>query len=90
MLNLGKKHENPGMGQKNNPFLQIPIMLEYHTGVRGIDGSIGVETWEAMYGNQVDLLEEVNEQLEYDLWNQAILWGRENWKSSTPVESHLS
>lgn len=82
--------QNPGMGERNNPFLQIPIILEYHTGIRGIDGSMGVDAWEAMYDNQVNLLDEVNDLLDYDLWEQAKLWSKENWKSATPVESHLS
>ena len=90
MLDLGEAFQNPGMAERNNPFFQIPLMLEYHTGPRGIDGSLGVATWEAMYGTQVELLGEVNDQLVYDLWEQAILWSKENWKSATPVESHLS
>ncbi len=90
MLTLGEEFQNPGIAEKNNPFLQIPIMLEYHTGVRGIDGSLGVDGWEALYGNQVDLLNEVNDQLEHDLWQQAILWSKENWKSASQVESYLS
>jgi len=90
MNNLGPEFRNPGMGEKNNPFLQIPLMAEYHVGVRGIDGSLGVETWEALFGTQVELLQEVNEQLEYDLWEQARMWSRENWKSATEIESHLS
>lgn len=80
--------DNPGMGEKNNPFFQIPIILEYHTGIRGIDGSLGVDSWEALYDNQVNLLDEVNDLLEYDLWEQAKLWSKENWKSATPVVSH--
>ncbi len=82
--------DNPGMAERNNPFFQIPIMLEYHTGVRGIDGSIGILGWEALYGTQVELLKEVNEKLDYDIWEQAELWSKENWKSATPVQSHLS
>ncbi len=88
MIYLGEG--NPGMGEKNNPFYQIPLMMEYHVGQRGIDGSMGVDGWEALYGRQVDLLGEVNEQLDYNLWEQAKLWSKENWKSATPVGSHLS
>ena len=90
MLDLGPHLPNPGMGERANPFYQIPIMLEYHTGTRGIDGSFGVESWECLYGTQVEFLGEVNDQLEYDLWEQAKLWSNENWKSVTPVTSHLS
>lgn len=89
MLDLGPEFQNPGMGERNNPFLQIPILLDYHTGTRGIDGSMGVETWESIFEPQVNLLNQVNDQLEYDIWEQAKLWSSENWKSATPVESHL-
>lgn len=90
MLKLGPEFENPGMGERNNPFLQIPLFIDYHVGPRGIDGSLGVDTWEAMYGHQLDFLAEVNMQLPYSLWEQAKLWSKENWKSATQVESHLS
>lgn len=90
MLRFGPEFQNPGMAERNNPFFQIPIMLEYHTGPRGIDGSMGVETWEAAFGEQLELLHELNEQLPYDLWEQALLWSKEHWKSATIVTSHLS
>ena len=83
MLQLGPPFSNPGMAERNNPFFQIPILLEYHTGPRGIDGSLGVDSWEDLYGSQVELLGRVNDQLEYDLWEQAERWTRENWKSTT-------
>ncbi len=89
MMELGLDFQNPGMGERNNPFLQIPLMLEYHTGTKGIDGSMGVEAWEKIFENQLDLLIQVNDQLEYDIWEQAKLWSNENWKSATPVTSHL-
>jgi len=89
MLSLGPEYENPGMGERNNPFLQIPLMLEYHTGPRGIDGSLGVDGWEALFGRQVDLLAEVNMKLEHNLWEQARMWAKVNWKSASAVESHL-
>lgn len=90
MMDLGPAFQNPGMGERNNPFFQIPILLKYHTGQQGIDGSMGVKTWEKIFGSQVGFLHEVNGQLDYDLWEQATLWSKENWKSATPVESHLS
>jgi len=80
MLDLGPGFPNPGMAEKNNPFLQIPLLLRYHTGSMAIDGSMGVETWEEIFGKQVDFLIEVNGQLEYDIWEQAILWNNENSK----------
>lgn len=81
MLDLGPHLPNPGMGERANPFFQIPIILKYHTGNRGIDGSMGVETWEEIYGTQVGFLEEVNGQLDYDLWEQAKLWSNNNSKA---------
>ncbi len=89
MLGLGPAFQNPGMGERNNPFFQIPIILKYHVGPMGIDGSSGVVEWERTFGSQVGFLHEVNEQLEYDIWEQAKLWSNENWKSATPVQSHL-
>ena len=90
MLDLGPAFQNPGMGERNNPFFQIPILLKYHVGPMGIDGSTGVVEWERTFGSQVGFLHEVNGQLEYDLWEQATLWSKENWKSASPVKSHLS
>ncbi len=89
MLDLGPAFQNPGMAERNNPFFQIPIILKYHVGPMGIDGSSGVVEWERTFGSQVGFLHEINEQLEYDLWEQATLWSNENWKSASPVTSHL-
>ncbi len=89
MLVLGEQFQNPGMGERNNPFLQIPLIFHLHTGPQGIDGSMGVKKWESIYGRQTSHLHDVNKQLDYDLWEQATLWSKENWKSATPVESHL-
>jgi hypothetical protein len=66
-----------GMGQKQNPFLQIPLKANYHVGDMGVD-RIGVETWEEYFGTQWSHLEWVNEQLPYDLFREAELWEREN------------
>ena len=89
MLVLGEQFQNPGMGERNNPFLQIPLVFHLHTGPQGIDGSMGVRKWESIYGRQTSHLHDVNKQLDYDLWEQATRWSKENWKSATPVESHL-
>jgi len=89
MIDLGPAFQNPGMGERNNPFFQIPMLLKYHTGQQGIDGSMGVKTWEKTFGSQVGFLHEINGQLEYDLWEQATLWSNKNWKSASKVVSHL-
>ena len=54
-----------GMGQKQNPFLQIPLHAEFHVGNNGIDYGVGVLTWEKKYGTQVDMLQWTWEQLGY-------------------------
>ena len=78
MLILDLDLPNPGMAQRNNPFLQIPIHAQYHTGEYGVDTGMGkfksVEQWEEAFGSQVSFLHEVNAQLPYDLWQQARRW----------------
>lgn len=63
-----------GTGQRQNPFLQIPIDERYHTGLYGIDSGLGVRTWEETFGTQVELLERVNSMLPYDIWEEAKAW----------------
>lgn len=89
MKDLGPGIRGPGMGERNNPFFQIPLALKYHVGPFGIDGSMGVIRWESVFGSQVGFLDEVNGQLDYDLWEQATLWSNANWKSARQVRSHL-
>lgn len=66
-----------GMGQKQNPFLQIPLREDYHVGDMGID-RIGVLTWENLYGTQMEHLMWVNDQLPYDIWRLASRWEEEH------------
>jgi hypothetical protein len=72
----------PGMGERSNPFYQIPLWAKYHVGEFGIDTGMGeiksVEQWEKRFGTQVQHLEEVNEALDYDIWGQAGMWWYEN------------
>ena len=42
-----------GMGLKANDWMVIGLCPRHHTGAAGIDGSRGVETWEAMFGPQL-------------------------------------
>ena len=63
-----------GMGQKQNPWLQIPLHEHYHTGGYGIDSGTGVQTWENYFGTQTEHLQWVNEQLPYDIFEQAKNW----------------
>jgi len=73
-----------GVGQKQNPFLQIPLNGEYHVGSNGIDYGYGVESWEQAFGTQVQLLERVNAELPYDIWEQALLWHAEHRRNTRP------
>lgn len=74
-----------GMGQRQNPFLQIPLAANLHyAGRDAIDGSIGVESWETKYGTQVEHLEWVAEQIGYDILALARVWEtRHRGKTST-------
>lgn len=73
-----------GMAQKQNPFLQIPLNAHYHVGDMGIDYGVGVLTWEKWYGSQMELLEQVNKQLPYNLWEEARSWEKEHRGKSLP------
>lgn len=55
---------------KTSDWLQIPLAKRYHTGELGID-VLGIETWEATFGSQVQLLEDVSRELGYDVFELA-------------------
>lgn len=55
-----------GAGQRPSDWLVIPITLDLHIGNGGIDGSLGVKTWEATHGTQMDHLVRVFQQLGYN------------------------
>ncbi|MEE9365299.1 MAG: hypothetical protein V3W44_01300 [Dehalococcoidales bacterium] len=59
--------------------LILPLKADFHIGDEGIDFSIGVTTWECWYGDQMDHLADVNEQLPYDIWEL-----HEYWKENPP------
>jgi hypothetical protein len=59
-----------GVSQKSSDWLQIPLATWLHVGDQGID-VIGVETWEARYGRQIDHLEEVSRRLGYSVFALA-------------------
>jgi len=54
--------------------LIIPLKADFHFGDEGIDYGVGVLTWEAWYGEQINHLREVNEQLEYDIFQLHDIW----------------
>ena len=75
-----------GMGQKQNPFLQIPLNDKYHVGELGIDSGYGVESWEKDFGTQMEHLTWVNDQLPYNLFAEAVRWEERNRPNSATPE----
>lgn len=71
-----------GVGQRQNPFLQIPLHVDYHVGAHGVDTGMGsasgVRTWEDLFGAQMAMLEWVDEQLAYpvSIFELAKAWQR--------------
>lgn len=69
---------NPGMAQRANAALQIPLHAKYHVGEFGIDHGQGmfktVEEWERQYGTQVEMLNLVSEWLGYSVWDLYSKW----------------
>jgi hypothetical protein len=63
----------PGMAQKQNHWLVIPLSPRLHRGPRGLDTwSNGVEAWERYWGvTQLDLLQEVSRRVGYDVFEKA-------------------
>lgn len=62
---LGDNGIKRGGSQRPSDWLVIPLVLELHVG-NGIDGSIGVRTWEQQNGTQMDHLKSVFQQLGYN------------------------
>lgn len=64
-----------GMGQRQSHALVIPLVAELHSiGGRGIDSGMGVRSWEAEFGLQADLIDEVSEAVGYSLWELEEKW----------------
>jgi hypothetical protein len=67
----------PGGGHKQNEALKIPLHLSFHSlGEHRIDGAIngGVQSWEARWGKQSDLLILLSNRLGFCLWKLAWQW----------------
>jgi len=66
----------PGVGQKQNDALQIPLEETWHTGKFGIDAQVasGVESWERRWGSQVLYLHSISYNLRYSPWALAWRW----------------
>lgn len=69
----------PGVGQKQNPWLVIPLHPRLHYGQDGIDSGMGetkgVAAWEQRHGKQIDYLRKVRDQIlkrhNYDIFERA-------------------
>lgn len=84
MLMLDAPFHNPGMGERSNPFFQIPIHEQYHVGEYGIDAGLGVDEWEMLFGTQLSFLHTVDAQLSYNIWQQAEMWLQKHRKETVP------
>jgi len=60
-----------GVALKVSDWLVIPLDALMHTGNQGIDGSMGVETWEERFGKQAHHLDEVSRKIGYNVWLKA-------------------
>lgn len=69
---LGPKWQ-PGMGQRQNHYLVLPLAPLLHRGPQGLDTwSDGVAAWEALWENtQLELLHQVSERLGYSVYEKA-------------------
>lgn len=72
---LGPKFR-PGMAERQNHWLVIPLNPNLHRGQFGLDTS-SVEEWEHAYGKQTHFLEEVSHRLGYDVFKKAEIDGYE-------------
>lgn len=62
---------SPGQGQRSNHFLVIPLEAKYHCLPGGIDGGMGVLSWEREYGTQLGMLLRVEQILGVDVFALA-------------------
>lgn len=78
---LGKERA-PGMAQRQNHFLVIPLCHLHHTGDHGIDSGMGVVRWEMEFGEQwghlmmvgvwvVEQRISLHDHWSYDIWSLA-------------------
>ncbi len=69
-----------GVAQKTNPYLQIPLAHKYHTGQFNPE-AMGVDTWEATIGRQIDFLRDVADLVGYDVLHLAARFDEEEgWR----------
>ena len=63
----------PGMAQRQNHWLVIPLRWDLHNGA-GIgldDHPLGVYHWELLHLDQISLLEQVSQRVGYDVFQRA-------------------
>lgn len=62
-----------GAGMKNSDWLVIPLREDLHTGPGGIDGfpRPSVEEWEARWGSQAAMVDQVCARLGVNVWEKA-------------------
>jgi hypothetical protein len=79
----------PGVGQKQNDALQIPLHHDWHVGEFGIDCRIngGVDSWEERWGSQVMMLNKISSELGYSVWRLA--YREAPWTVRARVERFL-
>ena len=70
---LGLPHSNGTARRAYSDALILPLAAHFHTGDEGVD-LIGVETWEAKYGRQADMIDRVSQHVGYDLWELHRGW----------------
>lgn len=66
----------PGVGQKQNDALQIPLSWDFHVGQNGIDARINssVPLWEKRWDTQLNHLNLTSRLLRYTPWTLAWSW----------------
>ena len=72
-----------GTALKTNPFFQLPLCFKHH---RMYDPeAMGVETWEAKFGRQLDHLALLEPLLGYSVFIEAGKWAADNRKSTGDI-----
>lgn len=58
-------------GMKNSEWLILPICARHHYLEEGADSSMGIQTWEAKYGSQATMIDELCCIFDLNLWDLA-------------------
>jgi len=60
-----------GWALKSSDWLVIPLAAHFHYGDQGVDGCLGVISWEERYETQVNLLDELCRIMNINVWHNA-------------------